>query len=442
MLKSTVRLQSWLPVVLVIGLLLIQIFSPARPIMFILVVLFALLLVSFVWARGLAHGVSIMRKRRYGWAQVGDVIQERWVMHNDSWIPVLWAEVREYSNLVGYDASRAIGLGARSSHQWTSRGVCQLRGIFTLGPLKVTMGDPFGFFRVEVVDEHTDTFVVYPAVSDLPQMIQPRGFAHGVGRHSLRSLDITTNVSSIRNYAPGDALKRIHWRTTARRSMPQQESLYVKEFDLEPTGDAWIILDMDRQVHAGTGPESTQEYAVSLAASLANQMLRANRAVGLATHNGGPVLISPQKGHQQLWELLQVLAGVYAVADISMSELLRLCMPAVSRNITVVVITPSSDGAWLHEMATLMAHGVHTSAVLLDAASFGGQDGTRQMHGALADLGVQSYIIDNRFSFAPTIKKERQEPEYRVLGTGRVVVVNPGEDAEWVPVGLAEGDKA
>jgi hypothetical protein len=125
-----------------------------------------------------------------------------------------------------------------------------------------------------------------------------------------------------------------------------------------------------------------------------------------------------------------------------MSELLRLCMPAVSRNITVVVITPSSDGAWLHEMATLMAHGVHTSAVLLDAASFGGQDGTRQMHGALADLGVQSYIIDNRFSFAPTIKKERQEPEYRVLGTGRVVVVNPGEDAEWVPVGLAEGDKA
>lgn len=439
--RSTVRLQSWLPVVLVVGLLLIQIFSPARPIMFILVVLLALLLVAYIWARGLARGLSITRKRRYGWAQVGDVIQERWVMHNDSWIPVLWAEVREYSNMIGYDASRAIGLGSQSSHQWTSRGVCKLRGIFTLGPLRVTTGDPFGFFRVELVDEHTDTFVVYPAVSDLPQMVQPRGFAHGVGRHALRSLDVTTNAASIRNYAPGDALKRIHWRTTARRSSPGQESLFVKEFDLEPTGDAWIVLDMDRDVHVGTGPESTQEYAVSLAASLANQMLRANRAVGLATHNGGPVLIPPQKGHQQLWEMLQVLAGVYAVADISISDLLRMCIPAMSRNITVVVITPSVDGAWLHELAALMAHGVHTSAVLLDAASFGGQDGARNMHGALADLGVEAHIVDSGFRFAPTAQKERQEPEYKVLGTGRVVVVNPKEDAEWVPVGVSEGDQ-
>ncbi len=409
--------------------------------MFILIVLMALLLVAFVWARGLARGVSIMRKRRYGWAQVGDVIQERWTMHNDSFIPVLWAEVREFSNLVGYDASRAIGLGGRSSHAWSSRGVCQLRGIFTLGPLRVTMGDPFGLFRVELFDDHTDTFVVYPAVSDLPQMVQPRGFAHGVGRHSLRSLDITTNASSIRNYAPGDALKRIHWRTSARRSMPEQESLFVKEFDLEPIGDAWIILDMDHSVHAGEGPESTQEYAVALAASLANQMLRANRAVGLATHNGGPVLIPPQKGHQQLWELLQVLAGVYAEADMSIAELLRLCLPAVGRNITVVVITPSSDGAWLHELATLMGHGVHTSAVLLDAASFGGQNGSEGIHGALADLGVEAYVIDKSFRFVPTVKKGRQDPEYKVLGTGRVIRVNPTEEAEWVPVGLSEGDQ-
>jgi uncharacterized protein (DUF58 family) len=438
MIKSTVRLQSWLPVALVVGLLVLHIFSPARSTMFILVVLGTLLLVSYVWARGLAGGVSLTRKRRYGWAQVGDVLQERWVMHNNSWIPVLWAEVREFSDLVGYDASRAVGLGSKSSHQWTTQGVCQMRGVFTLGPLLVTMGDPFGFFRVELRDAHTDSFVVYPAVAALPQLIQPRGVVQGNGRVSVRSLEFTTNASSVRNYAPGDAVKRIHWRSTARRSLPDQDDIYVKEFDLEPTGDLWIILDMDRHVHAGEGPQSTQEYAVTLAASLANQMLRANRAVGLATHNGGPVLIAPQKGHQQLWELLQVLAGVYAVAEISMSELLRLCMPALSRNITVVAITPSADAAWLHEMANLMAHGVHTSALLLDAASFGGTNGLGGMHGALADLGVQTHIIGKSFRFEHVTKRESQEPEFKVLGTGRVVAIKPKQEAVWQPVGPSE----
>ncbi len=438
MLKSKIYIQSWLPVVLVAGLLLFQIFSPARPIMFILVVLGGLLLVSYLWVRALGHGVSIVRKRRYGWAQVGDVLQERWVMHNDSRVPVLWAEIREYSNLVGYDASRAVGLSARSSHAWTAQGVCQMRGIFTLGPLVLTMGDPFGFFRVELSDPATDTFIVYPMVAPLPQLVEPRGMAQGSSHTSVRSLNVTTNVSSIRNYAPGDALKRIHWRSTARRSLPEQESIYVKEFDLEPAGDVWILVDMDRRVHAGSGPRSTQEYAVNLAASLANQMLRANRAVGLATHNEEPILISPQKGHQQLWELLQVLAGVYAVSEVSISDLLRLCMPVLSRNITVVVVTPSSDGAWLRELATLMAHGVHTSALLLDARSFGGASSMEGMHGALADLGVESFIVNSRFRFEPINKRDTQEPEFRVLGTGRVVAVPQQESAEWVPVGVSE----
>lgn len=438
MIKSTIHLQSWLPLGLVLVLLVNQIFAPSPAINFILVLIVALLLVSYIWVRGLAGGVSVTRKRRYGWAQVGDVLQERWTMHNDSWFPVLWAEVREYSNLAGYDASRAVGLGARASHQWISKGVCQMRGIFTLGPLKVTMGDPFGLFRVELHDGHTDTFVVYPGVAALPLLVQPRGVVQGSGRVAMRSLDFTTNAASVRHYAPGDALKRIHWRSTARRSMPGQENLFVKEFDLEPTGDLWIILDMDRRVHAGQGPESTQEYAVTLAASLANQMLRANRAVGLATHNGGPMLIAPQKGHEQLWELLQVLANVYAVAETSITDLLRLCMPVLSRNITVVVITPSSDGAWLHQVATLMAHGVHPSALLLDAQSFGGANGLGGMHGALADLGVESHVIGKGFRFDHINQGEGQEPEFRVLGTGRVVVVKPGQSAAWEPVGTFE----
>ena len=98
MVTSTVRLSSRLPLLAVGVLLLFQIFSPSRAVMFMLMILAGLLAAAYLWVRQLAGGVYLERQRRYGWAQVGDKIEERWIMHNESWVPVLWAEVHEQSD--------------------------------------------------------------------------------------------------------------------------------------------------------------------------------------------------------------------------------------------------------------------------------------------------------------------------------------------------------
>ncbi|MBC7255832.1 MAG: DUF58 domain-containing protein [Chloroflexi bacterium] len=436
MVTSSVRINSRLPLLAAAVLLLFQIFSPSRAVMFMLVIILALLATGYVWVRQLSKGVYLERQRRYGWAQVGDTIEERWIMHNESWVPVLWAEIYEKSDLIGYNASRAVGFGIRQSIRWTTSGTCQRRGVYTLGPLTITMGDPFGLFTVQLLYNYVDTFVVYPPIAALPPLVTMRGSARGSGRANVRSPDLTTNAAAVREYAPGDALNRIHWRTTARRTTPENEDdFYVKEFDLEPSGDLWIILDMDARLHVGEGLESTEEYGVILAASLANQLLRENHAVGLITYDQKPIIIAPQKGHQQLWEVLRALSGVHAQSPLPLKDLMEMLEPAAGRGMSAAVITPSAEAGWIEGLTMLLRRGIHPTAILLDAQTFGADVDLRGIRNALADLGVPSHTIGKGFRFQQIVQRRHQRPEYKVLGTGRVIVVSPGEPASWVPVG-------
>ena len=437
MVTVSFRLKSWLPVIIVVVLLILQIFSPAPPIMFVLIAICGVLGLSYLWARQMAGNILLQRQRRYGWAQVGDIVEERFTMHNDSWLPVLWAELRDYSDLPGYNASRAVGFASMSSTRWTTEGVCQRRGTYTLGPVDMFLGDPFGLFEVKLQHKYSEQFVVYPPIVSLPPLIELRGLARGTARTNTRSLHLTTNASSVRQYVPGDALNRIHWRTTARRSAEDREEIFVKEYDLEPSGDLWLILDMEARVNVGQIPECTEEYAVILAAGLANQMLRENHAVGLITHAKEPVIIRPRKGQQQLWELLRVLAGVHAESQVPLSQVLEEVQTIVGRGMTAALITPSTDPSWIKGLSALLQHAVHPLGLLLDAHSFGGDGDVQAMKSALADLGVPSHVIGKGFKFQEITQRRQQRPQFKVLGTGRVVMVSPGdqEKAEWVSVG-------
>ncbi len=437
MVVTRVKLRSPIGPIAVGVLLFLQIFSPARAILFLLLIISGVLGISYYWARELGRGIQLHRFRRYGWAQVGDIIEERFILRNAGIMPAIWVDIRDHSNLPGYTASRATGVGARGTTRWTTEGSCSQRGIYTLGPMELHTSDPFGLFDVTLEHQYSESFVVYPPLASIPRLFEPRGVSRGSARTNIRTLDLTTNAGGVRQYVPGDALNRLHWRTTARRSTPNDEKFFVKEFDLEPSGDLWIIVDMDTNAQAGQGLESTEEYAVILAASLANEMLLANHAVGLFTHTDGPLVVPPKKGHQQLWEILRVLAGLHAESDASLGEVLSLFEPIAGRGMSAAVLTPSPDPEWLSGLGSVLRHGLHMHALLLDRASFGGEGNVDGIFQALANLGVAGQIIAKGFPFAFLSQKRRQRPTYRTLGTGRVVIVDKGreEQAEWVAVG-------
>jgi len=421
-------------------LLLLHIINPSRAWVALIVALGGILAVAYVWARLVADRVRLSREQYYGWVHVGDLLEERFTLHNGSPLPLVWIEIDDHSDLPGYSARSVRSADGGQTIQWRTEGVCRLRGLFTLGPWQARTADPFGFVQVILDYPQSRSILVYPPVVHLPELHLPRGAATGTGRTSRSALEVTTNAAGVRAYVPGDSLNRVHWRTTARLG-DRLDTLMVKTFDLEPSGDLWIVLDMDAAVQAGEGEESTEEYGVILAASLANRTLTENRAVGLVAYGTQPgpigtpspeegaeplpILVMPQKGKAHQWRILQALATVRAGGNWPLDRVLAEMDRNLGRGMTLAVITPSCDVRWLAGLLPPMRRGVAPTVVLLDPVSFGSKGNADAMAGVLADLGVPSHRIVKGMPFQPVVEHKRiGRPEFKVLrGTGRVIVV-------------------
>jgi uncharacterized protein (DUF58 family) len=393
---------------------------------------------GYFWARQLLTKVAVTREQYYGWGHVGDLLEERFSVRNQSFLPVLWVEIDDQSDLPGYTARSVRSVGGRETIHWRTEGICRQRGLFTLGPWQAQMSDPFGLFQVTFNFPHSQSILIYPPVVHLPSIQLPKGAATGSGRTSRRALEVTANAAGVRAYAPGDSLNRVHWRTTARL-----DTLMVKTFDLEPSGDLWIVLDMDAAVQAGEGEESTEEYGVILASSLADRLLRQNRAVGLVAYGTTgprdapgpeprPLLVLPQKGQAQQWRILQALAVVRAGGNWPLGRVLAEMDHNLGRGMTLAVITPSCDPEWVSGLLPPMRRGVAPTVVLLEPASFGQKgagakenERAEAMAGLLADLGVPSHRVAQGMPFEPIVRHKPSGPEYKILpGTGRVIRID------------------
>jgi uncharacterized protein (DUF58 family) len=387
--NCTVQLQlkaRYLPF-LVGLLLLLQLLVPYKGWMILLVSLGGAWLVSYLWAHSLAQGLELTREMRYGWAQVGDKLQERFTLANKGRAPATWVAILDHSNLPGYNISVVKSIGERAIIHWFEEGVCDRRGLYTLGPTSVETGDPFGFYTVVLDFPTSVTMMVMPPVVHLPSLdVAPAGRA-GEGRHRARALEQAVNASSVREHQPGDSLRWIHWPTTARRN-----ETFVRTFDSTPSSDWWILLDMNRHVQAGEGQLATEEHGVILAASLADRGLQMGKAVGLSTHGKDLTWLPPRLSADQRWQILRALALVEP-GEHSLAELLAGTQSGLKQRCGLVIITPDVEGSWLDTVVLLIRRGVVPTVLLLDRGAFGGGGDASRTIASLESMDVTHYLI-------------------------------------------------
>jgi uncharacterized protein (DUF58 family) len=180
-----------------------------------------------------------------------------------------------------------------------------------------------------------------------------------------RTLQTTPLATTVRPWAPGDAFNRIHWKSTARHI-----DIQVKEFDLEQTADAWIVLDLDRSVHVGTGDESTVEAAIRVAAAVTDTAIQENRAVGATVASHRLSQLPPDRGSRQRLKIMQLLAAVDGDGSTPLSETLVAVVPRIRRGMTAVVVSPSLDRTWVKPLSALRARGVACVVVTFDVGAF------------------------------------------------------------------------
>ncbi len=368
------------------------------------------LLAAATWTWLSSRGLQVRMRRDAERVQVGQAITEQLQISNASRLGKFWLEVEEESDLPEHHAEHVVSLGGRARRQWRVDTPCRRRGLFTLGPVHVRVGDPFDLFHRERIFGGPRQLLVYPLALELPRYSVPPANLPGEGRFRRRTHYVTPNASGLREYAPGDSVNRIHWPSTLRTGRMQ-----VKTFELDPASQLWIVLDLNRSDHAGEDDESTVEYAVTAAASIARLFLAQNRSVGMMMFADRFRLIESDRGNQQLTRMLEDLALAQPVGDVPISTLLAQQSPRWGRHTTVIVITPASERRALDGIRALTQRGVQVAAVLIDAASFGGRAGGEEAWSTLRAFGVQTNLVQRGDFLAEALDAAQGAP-------GRVAV--------------------
>jgi uncharacterized protein (DUF58 family) len=157
----------------------------------------------------------------------------------------------------------------------------QLRGRFRVGPLTVRVTDPFGMCEVARSFSSSDVLVVTPHVVGLPD-IRLGGDWAGAGESRARSVATSgEDDAATREYRQGDDLRRIHWRSTARRG-----ELMVRREEQPWQSRAALLVDCRGSSHHGDGPASSLEWAVSAAASVGLHLSRAGFTMRVVVDSG------------------------------------------------------------------------------------------------------------------------------------------------------------
>lgn len=359
---------------------------------------------SWLMSRLSLRRVSFRRAARSLRAQVGQIFEERFEIYNASRLPRLWVEVQDRSPLPGSRGSQVLStIEGRESRTYLVRTRLMERGVFPLGETVLASGDLFGLFPISRVYPAEESLLVYPMMVDVHAFPSPQGWLSGGEALRRRTHQITANASGVRDYAPGDPLNRIHWLSTARRNR-----LIVKEFELDPLAEVWIFVDASRYVHAVLPgkpldleeremwrpsvkiplPPSTEEYSVSIAASLARFFLQRGRAVGLVYAGRYFSVLSAERGGRQLGKILETLALLHADGMMPVQALVDAEVRSLPRGSTVIIITPSTGNEVVVSAELLSRRGMRPVAVLLNATSFGGSPGTERIATNLEVMGI------------------------------------------------------
>lgn len=372
-------------------------------------VLLLAVVVGLAWSWLNLWRVNIQLERRATRGQVGVPLEGRIRISNNGRLPKSWLEVEELTDLPQANSGRVVNLSAKDSRAWRHTVECNRRGIFSLGPVRVSSGDPFGLFRAQRHFLGKQRIVVYPRAEPLPHLNLPYAALPGDGTHSERTQHTTTQAASVRPYVPGDGVNRVHWPSTARTN-----SLMVKEFDQGISANIWLLLDMHQGVQAGEGWDNTEELVVTIATSVATRLLTDGVPVGMAAYGDQPYSLRPDHGIYQGERLLELLAMVRAEGSLSLDKAVFELEPSLTRLDTLVVITPTVESEWLSSVTEVQKRGVKAVAILVDPTDFGSSADMAFSMEQLSSYDIPTYLVKRGQSLPQALAAPVNVPHHQI----------------------------
>jgi uncharacterized protein (DUF58 family) len=258
---------------------------------------------------------------------------------------------------------------------------CDRRGVFLFGPTRLHSGDLFGFFRRTMMIESSDSLLVYPRLLPLEELGIPSHQFFGDIRLRQHLFQDPVLTAGVRDYYPGDSLKRIHWKSTARLG-----TLQTKLFEPTTTVDISMFLDVRTLEAPFWGSiQQLQELAIITAAAIARGALEAGFRVGLYVNqvtrfSRGMARVPHSQHPAQLERILETLAQVHQVDNIKLERYVRQEAAGLPYGSTIVAISAAPTPELLATLADMRRLGRSTALVKVGGAPPEGGRNLRAYH--------------------------------------------------------------
>ena len=367
-----------LPLILFIGSLLLH----QVPLLLVSLLLFLAAVVARLWGRFCLNRVEYHRKlssNRVFWGEEAELEIE---ITNKKIMPLFWLQIDdEVPSEVTFLKGRISPTGTQSrsilnnvlSLSWYHRVKrrfpikCLHRGYFTFGPAKLSSGDLFGFSKRTTDFPETNTLMVYPRVLPLEKLGIPARQPFGDIRMEKHMFQDPVLTAGVRDYFPGDSLKQIHWKSTARRGR-----LQTKIFEPTTTVDMGIFLDV-RTVKPpfwGSVPRLL-ELSIITAASVSQYALSKGYRVGLyinqsrSTGIESSIKLAPSQHTDQQLRIMEILAQVHQTETVQISRLVLKEARNIPWGSTVVVITAVVTDSLLASLSQIKRGGRKVALIIV-----------------------------------------------------------------------------
>lgn len=400
------QILLWLGVVAALGLLL-SLYSAGFFLYAAAVTAAVLGIGAFLPAASLL-GLEVRRSLGAETVEIGGTVESRLVLHNHKTLPALWVYWRDA--IEPGLAADGVTCGFRTlASEETVHTACVLhgvrRGLYRVGPAVIETSDPLGLVRRFRVDPEVRFLTVLPRTVDIsPGWPLGHRPIHEVPRR--RSLfEDPSRFLGVRDYQPGDGLRRIHWRATARSGR-----LQVKLYEPAVLEGVILAVEMGKAAFPSAPPPDTVEdpgveLAVTAAASIAELVLAHGQDVGLISNGGDaadrypsdwtggsfrrmedvvqetearrrmpafrPVEVEPGRGRWQLDRLRSALARLTLAPGLTLAELLVSEAPRLPRSHVILVVTPDLGPALGGALGTLRRSGFDVGVVWIQKGGVG-----------------------------------------------------------------------
>ncbi len=258
---------------------------------------------------------------------------------------------------------------------------CEHWGAYLVGEVLLRAQDTFGLLVFEQTLDLRRALKVYPRGEGLRQLLRPFETQVFAGNQPPRARGEGIEFADLRPFVPGDRVRRVNWRATARRGEP-----WVNETHPERNTD--VVIFLDTFAEARTGETSTLDLAVEAAGSLAAHYIREKDRVGLVAFGGVLNWLTVSSGVAQLYRVLDSLLDAEIFLSYAWKNIDLLPVRTLPPHALVLALTPLLDDRSVRALTDLRSRGFDLAVVEISPVPF-----VEPGRGELDDLAYRLWLL-------------------------------------------------